>query len=79
MASTCRGCGADILWAKSARGSAIPLDAEPGPSGTMVLEGDGPVAVNVGPPTLFDRRPRYVSHFSTCPQAAEFRRRRKLR
>lgn len=80
----CRGCGASIVWLQTANGKMIPCDPElvtywerakaPGkvitPNGEViscVFEGDPQKATGVG----------YVSHFATCPKAADFKRVRK--
>jgi len=69
----CRSCGAPILWAKTAKGKAIPLDPEPSQVGNIEL--DGQTARYVSPDMNALGR-RYVSHFSTCPAASEHRRRK---
>jgi len=61
----CKGCGRDILWAKSSKGFSVPLD----PNITVYSVVDN-VAVKV-PPNLIGEK-LYVSHFSTCPNANEF-------
>lgn len=61
----CRSCGAEIRWAKSEQGKAMPLDAEP--EKRIVLdevEGRDPIGRVV---TV------YTSHFVTCPNAAQHR------
>ncbi len=70
MTASCRSCGAPIIWAKTEKGKAMPLDAEPAQTGTLwlfagvVQTGDQPPAVN---------GPTYTSHFATCPQAGKWR------
>ncbi len=63
----CKTCGQPIIWAKTQAGSAAPLN-----SGFKVLKtlyiGDGTRLQLLGP---------YASHFSTCPQANQHRKRRK--
>ena len=81
--ATCRSCKADIIWAKTARGKKIPLDAvasdEPGPN-QFWLKGDGRHLIAY----YIDRHHQalraqnrdpggYVSHFSTCPNADDHR------
>ena len=72
--STCRTCGAEIIWAKTRTGKSMPLDAIPvgqDVEGTCLLE-DGIAYFGA-----FDHKPdapRYVSHFATCPNAAKHRR-----
>ena len=58
--SKCRGCGAEIVWARTDRGRDIPLDAKP----------EKRFELSHGHATLMDT---YVSHFVTCPKAKEFR------
>jgi len=74
--STCRSCGAPILWATTEWGKSIPLDPEPyqgdSPSGLFVLRGRVAMAV---PPDAFPEEPHYVTHFATCPDAGDWRRR----
>lgn len=61
--SCCRACGAKILWARTAAGKIIPLDACPIANGNMRRE------------MLDGSELRYLSHFATCPNADRFRRR----
>ena len=63
--STCNSCGADIIWAVTRNGKGMPLDAKT--ETRIVLERsevDRPLVV---------MRKTYVSHFSTCPNAATHR------
>ena len=57
----------------------MPLDPEPSPEGNVLLI-DG-VASVYGAETAADVRlsgqPLYVSHFTTCPEAAQHRKTRK--
>jgi hypothetical protein len=82
--STCRSCGAEIVWAFTPEGHRMPVDAEPVDGGNVVLSpasspGQAPTATVVGrrvQASLFgDDGPRYVSHFATCPNADRHRRR----
>lgn len=81
----CRGCGAEILWALNGSGKREPVDAEPIANGNIEIEetlvdGEGrrtPLIRHLKKgeiDTLFEPPPRYVSHFSSCPQAAKHRR-----
>jgi len=54
---TCRSCNAPLVWIKSRAGKAIPCD----PAVLSVVTDEGDVV-----------RGR-VSHFATCPQAAQHR------
>lgn len=64
MPSLCRSCGAQITWATFASGKHTPLDF-PGEK-RIVIDEDGIAHV-------YDT---FVSHFSTCPDAAEHRRKK---
>lgn len=78
--STCRGCGAPIVFVKSALGKYIPCDpklvryrANPTGKELVVVEGEGAVRCDLdfdGLPTGMAR----ISHFATCPKADQFRR-----
>lgn len=71
----CRSCHAEIIWALTASGRKIPLDAEPAerPTGLFRLEPiDGSTdqrAVSAA------GEPVYLSHFSTCVSADQHRKR----
>lgn len=79
--SVCRGCGAEIVWLKTAAGKRIPCDLHPvpywerpGAAGKVVLPRSGKVV------SCAFSGPRhelsgfgYVSHFSTCSRADVFR------
>jgi len=77
MNTVCRSCKAPILWATTKNGESIPLDPDPTPDGNLILMASGVALVRAktDQSTLpgFDDAPRYVSHFSTCPQADEWR------
>ena len=67
----CRTCGAEIIWCKTSNGKAMPVDASKREDGNLLLDdinGDT-VAEYVG-----RGEGQYVSHFVTCKQAAEHRR-----
>ena len=70
----CRACGVAMRWARSAKtGKPIPLDAAPRPDGNILLDGD--VARYLGKGEVVPAGAlRWVSHFSTCPAAKQFRR-----
>jgi hypothetical protein len=66
---TCRGCGKPIVWGLTPDNKRIPLDPRP-PVYLAVELADGTVSC--------DRiKDGMVSHFATCPKAAEFSRGRK--
>ena len=80
---TCRGCGAPIVWIETSAGKSMPCNADPvhywekpkaagklvTPNGEVMsceFEGDLQNATGIG----------YISHFSTCPKAGQFRKRK---
>ena len=71
----CRSCGQKILWAITPANKRMPLDPTPVPDGNIVLVTRGeflsPLAV-----TGASGSPRYKSHFATCPNAAQHRRKK---
>jgi len=80
--TTCRSCGAEILWVHTERGKKMPLDAEPytgdKPSGLFVRRWDHALDVAVAiatTPDAFPGEPLYTSHFATCPDADRWRNR----
>lgn len=75
--STCRDCGAAVVYVRTPKGRLNPLNLEPDPvKGNIIVqqvEGETPVAVVV---KLNDPRgPKYTSHFMNCPEAERRRRR----
>jgi hypothetical protein len=77
--SRCRSCGAAIRWAVTVNGKRMPVDDEPVPDGNLMLSDPtpgayAPTAAHVDPDALLlDDPPRFVSHFSTCPNADQHR------
>lgn len=79
----CRSCKAEVLWAISRAGKRMPVDAvadnrPPPKGGTFVLalvggEHGSMVFEKFDPARHDAKRNRYTSHFSTCPQAGEWR------
>lgn len=90
MPSHCESCGRIIKWCVTQAGERMPVDDEPHEHGNIVIEppkvpGGNPIAIVTqrrvpGQEGLFtdsitdETRPRYRSHFATCPNAAEHRR-----
>lgn len=52
----CKGCHAEILWAKTNSGKSHPFNKKP----TLALLGDGTVCQV------------HITHYATCPKAKEF-------
>lgn len=69
----CRYCPARIRWVLTLRGNRMPLNPDPDPAGTVVLEPDGRGRVLTGP-ELPAPGEAFVAHWTTCPGAAEARR-----
>lgn len=79
--SRCRSCGAPVRWIRSATtGKNMPLDAEPTSDGNILIDTLGLAHVHASPTAAIERgipdQPRYLSHFTTCPDAAAHRRRK---
>lgn len=82
--STCRSCGADVIWGRTPIGNLMPLNAEPNPDGNVEAHepprsasysNNAPmviVAVHPGPP-LFTEHSIYMPHHATCPDADTWR------
>lgn len=78
----CRGCGADMIFVKSPAGRSIRCDkdklrvvADPAGKLRVVRDNGSVIAARRPDPTKDGEAVEWalVSHFSTCPQAAEFR------
>lgn len=71
--SKCTSCQAEIEWVVSIKsGKPMPLDKEPRPDGNVVIRNSRAHVLSANNPTQPEEL-RYVSHFSTCPSAAEHR------
>ena len=80
--STCRGCGAPIIWIRTSGGKSMPCDPEvktywQSPTGLhKIVTPNGEVvsaSLEGDPQTATGIG--YTSHFATCPQAGKFRKR----
>lgn len=80
----CKGCGASIVWIQTVNGKVMPCDAaliqfvvSPGGSLKVIQQNGSMVsAEQEDDPEKMDGV-GYVSHFSTCPMAAKFRKAKK--
>lgn len=82
--ATCSSCGRQIIWTISPAGARLPLDARPvtvyGIDSTESLRIEGlPRAVRARSVYSADAMlelpgPIYISHFLTCPEAAQYSR-----
>lgn len=82
MRGNCRSCGARISWMKTDKGGTMPLDPDPVPDGNVIIVAKAEprwtahlAHVLSKDEAVPEGTKRYVSHFATCPQAAEHRRR----
>lgn len=77
----CDTCNADIVWAISAaKGVRQPIDFEPSATGTVRLTerpGQPPLATVIRNPADRFGKVLRLAHHATCPQAAQWRGRRR--
>lgn len=81
---TCNSCGAAVIWVVTLAGKPMPVNAKPVDDGNLVLEevDGGPetrhrtiLQARAVEPLLDTEKSKYVSHFATCPNAKEHRKR----
>ena len=86
MRNVCRGCGAEVFWARTPQGRKMPLDVEPvwiriTAGGKLYLRKDGTFVQGEKIGDAWDDDPdanvieAYESHFATCPVGGDFRNR----
>lgn len=74
----CRTCERPIIWTRTVNGKWMPVDAEPVENGNLILL----VPVDGTPQSLVSKEGanvgflHYRSHFVSCPQASEHRRKK---
>lgn len=80
MITTCRSCGAPILFKRTSAGKLMPLDRDPTPDGNVMLGfvGGEETAILLTDPgdiagCAVDGVPLFMPHFATCPDADRFR------
>lgn len=71
----CKSCGAACRWVRLVSGKAMLIDVEACPDGNVIEVEDGRYAVTFR--VTGSDRPRYKSHFVTCPHAALHRKPRQ--
>lgn len=75
----CSTCAAPIIWAVTERARPMPIDAQPTKGGNVLLRPRGsdmqPLAVLLPVAKQFGHTNLRTSHFATCPQANQHRRR----
>lgn len=76
----CRGCGAPIIWIKTTSGKSMPCDSYPlhyrrteGATSKLVTSDGEVVSCEIVPADEAEGT-GYVPHWSTCPEAAAFKR-----
>lgn len=77
----CRSCDAEIIWVKlEPTKNSSPINARPSTQGNIQLTKLG-IAKVLAPKDAagkkLDGEQLYLSHFATCPQAAEHRAKRR--
>ena len=85
--TTCRGCGAEIIFIKTQKMKTIPCDPEPvhirqDIHGNTYVRKDGTFVIGETVGDAFDDPDTnlieaYVSHFATCPVGGKFRKPRE--
>ena len=81
MTDRCSKCPVPVRWVKTVNNKPMLVDQEPCADGNLVLidTAAGTRAIVVKSQREFVGLPRYRSHFSTCPAAASFRKRKEKR
>lgn len=78
-AGVCRSCGGAVWWVLTTAEKEMPLDVDPVADGNIEMTRIGRhwrAEVLPQAESLFDvGRPRWRTHFVSCPQAAQWRRR----
>ena len=70
----CQSCGADILWViMKESGAKMPLDAQSTANGKIRVSEDGTAKVMTMIELIAWQGSRHTSHFATCPNAAQHR------
>lgn len=78
----CRSCGQPMVWVETIYGKRIPLDAQPSEKGNIVVVNGIAIYIS-GPKREGEAREGaeraglrlYTSHFSSCPNAEQHRKR----
>jgi len=75
----CRSCEAWVIWAATAEGKRMPVDARPAAGGTVQLQtrpgSKTPAATVLDEAAAAGRVDLRKAHFATCPDADVWRRR----
>lgn len=76
----CSSCGLAITWATTEAGRSMPVDRDASEDGNIIFHRTKPGLIRVlTKDQLLEPadRPRFKSHFATCPTANEHRNRKK--
>lgn len=73
MSAHCKSCHAPIEWVVTESGRRMPLDIESTTAGNLIVVDGVARAPRIGEEAPFLQR---ISHFATCPKAAEHRKAR---
>ena len=73
----CTSCKKPVIWTVTDKSKRMPVDAQPTADGSVALTVDG---ANVRARVVevkfrFGRKDLHTSHFATCPNAAQHRKR----
>lgn len=80
--SRCRSCDAEVVWATSQTGKAMPLNAKPDPFGNVKVYGrPGALSAVVVAGVELEETRRlgvdlYMPHHATCPQGPAWRKKK---
>lgn len=78
--AACNGCGAPIAWRTTPKGKAMPVEIAPSERGNVIVSGDVATVLTRGQiaGARAHGQPLYVSHFTSCSKADDYRRKGKL-
>jgi len=73
--AACKSCGARIIWVVSAAsGKRMPVNEKPDLDGNLMIDAEGKAHV------IDPKKPvatlTYTSHFATCPEAAQWKKKK---
>lgn len=71
----CKTCHAQVYWVETETGKRMPVDAKPVEDGNIIFVNKKAHVLRLGETPEPDVK-RWVSHFVTCPQRKEHRRRK---
>jgi hypothetical protein len=75
----CRSCGQSVIWTITTLGHRMPVNATPDPGGNLHLDATSNpptvAVINTDSHDLDCRRNHYLSHFATCRDSGQWRKR----